>query len=179
MPRIAIEEYDLEIIAEPGEQAYDYSYGDVNGEYHWSSSILLRTYKSDRILKTVFVTGAGGGTGVHENSFIAKKDRIAICCADSIFCLSIPDLGLLWRTQGDTATCFGIFTYKDDYIEHGELEISRLDAHGKILWQQSGADIFTRLDAAEDDFAITDDHILATDWGGRKYKFDSDGNLIN
>lgn len=179
MPRIAIGEYELEIIAEPGEQDYDYCYSDDNRDRHFASSILLRTCKSDEVIKMAFVAGAGDGTGVHKNSFIAKKDRIAICCSDSILCLAIPDLRLLWRTQADTFTCFGIFSYKDDYIIHGELEISRLDANGKILWQQGGADIFTRLDAAEDDFVIMADYILATDWDGRKYKFDFDGKLIN
>ncbi|MBK6834669.1 MAG: hypothetical protein IPG89_10490 [Bacteroidetes bacterium] len=86
-------------------------------------------------------------------------------------------LRLQWQTKADTATCFGIFKLQDSYIVHGELEITRLDKHGKIVWQNSGADIFTTLDS-ENTFQITDKYILATDWENRKYKFDFDGNNI-
>lgn len=84
---------------------------------------------------------------------------------------------MLWKTKADQATCFEIFKHKDDYIVHGELEISRLDKNGNIVWQQGGRDIFTTLDG-KDDFAITDEYILATDWANRKYKFDFDGKII-
>lgn len=76
------------------------------------------------------------------------------------------------------ATCFGIFKYKEDYIIHGEVEITRLSNDGKIIWQQSGADIFTSLNSEKEDFVISE-YILATDWDNRKYKFDFDGNQIN
>jgi len=86
-------------------------------------------------------------------------------------------LSLLWRTKADRATCFEIYKYQDSYIIHGELEIARLDKNGKILWQQSGSIIFTTLDG-KDNFIITDNYILATDWENRKYKIDFNGQLI-
>ena len=101
-----------------------------------------------------------------------------ICCSDSVFCLTIPTLLLQWKTKADFATCFEIFKYKLDYIVHGEVEISRLSADGDLIWQQSGADIFVTPKSNEDDFVVTDDYILATDWDNRKYRFDFDGNVI-
>ena len=77
---------------------------------------------------------------------------------------------MLWKTKGDEATCFEIFKYQDSYIVHGEMEITRLDRNGNIQWQQSGADIFTTLDG-QDNFKLTDDYIIATDWQNRIYKF--------
>ena len=77
----------------------------------------------------------------------------------------------------DQGTCFEIYKYQDSYIIHGELEISRLDKDGKILWQRSGADIFTTQDG-KDDFRIMKNYILATDWENRKYKFDFNGNIL-
>lgn len=43
------------------------------------------------------------------------------------------------------ATCFGIYFDEDNsaLISHGELKIARLSEVGKILWRQSGADIFS------------------------------------
>ncbi|MBS1532077.1 MAG: hypothetical protein JSU01_17380 [Bacteroidetes bacterium] len=136
----------------------------------------MRTYLSEDVLKTTLINSDGGGTTVHKTSFIVNQNKIIICCGDSLFCLTLPELSLLWRTKADTATCFEIFAHKDNYIVHGELEISRLDQNGQILWQQSGADIFVAQDSSEDNFRLTDNYIIATDWEGRKYKWDFDGN---
>jgi hypothetical protein len=91
--------------------------------------------------------------------------------------LSIPELDLLWQTQADQITCFGLYAYNDTYIVHGELGISRLDKDGKILWQKTGADIFTTLEG-ENIFEIADSYILVKDWEHRLYKFDFDGNSV-
>ena len=91
--------------------------------------------------------------------------------------MTIPDLDLEWKTISDTATCFGIHYLDKDYVVHGELEITRLDKDGKIVWQKSGRDIWTTAEAF-DDFAVYDNYILATDWGYNRYKFDFDGNLL-
>lgn len=156
---------------------YDFVYFDKS-EFHFPSVFGIKIFQDDNILKSAVIGSIGGGTAIHETSTIIENDRLLVCCSDTIFCLSIPDLTLLWRTQADQATCFEIYKYQDRYIIHGELEVSRLDKDGKIFWQQSGADIFTTLDG-KDSFTITDNCILATDWENRKYKFDFNVNSIN
>lgn len=155
---------------------YDFVYFDKS-EYHFPSVFGVKVFEDDTLIKSAVIGSIGGGTGIHDTSTIIEKDRLLICCSDTIFCLSIPDLTLLWRTQADQATCFEIYKYQDSYIIHGELEISRLDKEGKILWQQSGADIFTTIDG-KDSFVVTENYILATDWENRKYKFDFNGIVI-
>ena len=155
---------------------YDLVYFDKS-EYHFPSVFGIKVFQKNTLIKSAVIGSVGGGTGIHDTSTIIENDRLLICCSDTIFCLSIPDLTLLWRTKADQATCFEIYKYQDSYIIHRELEISRLDKDGKILWQQSGADIFTTLNGSND-FEITDNYILATDWESRKYKFDFDGNSI-
>jgi hypothetical protein len=158
---------------------YDLVYLEDAGNI-WPTIIGLKIYDdTGSLFKSAIIGARGGGSGIHETSHILKWDRIVICCSDTVFCLSIPDLYLLWKTKCDMATCFGIVKYKEDYIIHGEVEITRLSNDGKIIWQQSGADIFTSLNSEKEDFVITDDYILATDWDNRKYKFDFDGKLIN
>jgi hypothetical protein len=152
---------------------YDIEYFDES-EYIIPTMIGIKVLKDNSLLKSSIVGSIGGGTGIHKTSVIYEDVRILICCSDTIFCLSIPDLTLLWRTQADEASCFQIFKYHDSYIVHGELEISRLDKDGKILWKQSGADIFTT-PKGNDNFKLTDKYILAADWGERIYKFDYDG----
>ena len=155
---------------------YDYVYF-YEGEYVLPTMFGIKVFKDNQLLKSAIIGSIGGGTGIHKNSVIYEDTRVLICCSDTIFCLSIPDLSLLWRTEADQACCFEIFKYPNDYIVHGELEISRLDKHGNILWQQSGADIFTTV-SGEHDFELTDDFIIATDFENKVYKFGYDGKNL-
>ena len=129
------------------------------------------------MIKSAIIGSIGGGTGIHKSSQIIEEDRILVCCSDSIFCISIPDLDLKWKTKADQATCFELFKKDNNYIVHGEMEISKLDSSGKIIWQKSGADIFTT-EKGIDDFEITESYIRATDWENRVYKFDFNGKEI-
>jgi len=146
-------------------------------DYKFSSIFGIKIFQDTVELKSAVIGSIGGATGIHDKSIIVESERLVVCCSNSVFCLSIPDLTLLWKTQADQATCFEIYEYQDSYIVHGELEISRLDRNGKILWQRSGADIFTTAEGKED-FIITDNYILATDWENKKYKFNFDGKIV-
>jgi len=146
-------------------------------EYDLPTKIGVQILQNDKLIKSVIIGSVGGGSGIHLNSQIIEDDRILICCSDSVFCLSIPDLDLKWKTQVDQATCFEIFKKDDSYIIHGEMEISKLDSDGRLIWQQSGADIFTT-EKGTNDFEITESYIRATDWENRTYKFDFNGKVI-
>lgn len=148
-------------------------------EYQYNAQIGIKIYENEHLLTSAIICSFGGGTGVHKTSQVVDNEKIVICCADHIFNLSIPDLKLNWKVQADNATCFEIFKLDQDFIIHGELSISRVSSQGKIVWQKSGADIFTRIDAREDDFKVTENYIFATDWENRKYQFDFDGNEIS
>ncbi len=153
---------------------YDIEHFDES-EYVFPTMFGVKVFQDNTLLTSAIIGSIGGGTGIHKTSIIYEDTRILICCSDNIFCLSIPDLKLLWRTKADQATCFEIYKYQDSYIIHGEFEISRLDKNGKIVWQQSGADIFTTIDGKQD-FELTDEFIVAVDFENRVYKFDYDGN---
>lgn len=161
--------------ADNGNQ-YNFVYFDKS-EYYFPSVFGIKIFQNDTLINSAVIGSNGGGTGIHDTSTIIEDDSLLVCCSNTIFCLSVPDLTLLWRTQADQTTCFEIYKYHNSYIIHGEYEISRLDKDGKILWKQSGADIFTTMEG-KDNFIITDNYILATDWEYRKYKFDFNGNSI-
>jgi hypothetical protein len=144
-------------------------------EYKWTSIHGIKIFQDNKLFKSAAIAAAGGGTVIHKNSALIDNNRLLVCCSDSVFCLSIPDLGLLWRTQADPATCFEILKYKESYIIHGEMEISRIDINGKILWQQSGADIFVTPDG-KGGLKFSEGFISVKDWGNRVYKYDYDGN---
>ncbi len=123
------------------------------------------------------VIGSGGATGIHQTSSLVDRDQLLICCCDTIFCLTLPDLELKWQVRADQATCFEIYKLQDDYIVHGEIEITRLDRDGNVKWQFGGSDIFVSFDNNEA-FRLNDDHIALTDFYNIKYKIDFDGKVI-
>jgi hypothetical protein len=153
---------------------YDFEYLEAENEYN-STFVGIKLYENEELKKSILIGSEGGNTGINENSKIIEENRVIICCANKIFCLSFPELNLLWKTKADEMTCFEIFKKDNFYIVHGELEISKLDENGKILWQKSGADIFTTI-SGKNDFELNEKYIIATDWENRIYKFDYEGN---
>lgn len=138
----------------------------------------IAIFLANNLLKRVLIQSSGGSTAIHKTSFVIEPYRLVICCSDTVFCLSIPDLQLLWKTKADDATCFQVFKHQSDYIVHGEMAISMLSHDGELVWEQSGADIFVTMHSSAEDFVITDNYILVTDFENRKYKFDFNGNSI-
>ena len=125
-------------------------------------------------LKSAVISSQGGETGVHNSALVLEEDKLILCCGDKIFCLSIPDLTLLWKIKADDFTCFQIFGYQDSYIVHGEINISRINHDGMILWQYSGEDIFMNMDD-EIECELQADYIIANDFNNKVYKIGYDG----
>lgn len=171
--------YDVEILNNRDGVAGDYElfYSDGKDCFNFSS-YLIKVYKDNTLLKSACVSATAGATGLHKHSFIIEESRVVICCANVVFCLTIPGLELIWQKEVEWATCFQIFPYQDDYIVHGELTITRLNHYGEIVWQQSGADIFVTIDGKEN-FLITGEHIEVKDWDLKNYRFDFDGNILS
>ena len=91
--------------------------------------------------------------------------------------MTLPNLALKWKTQADQATCFQIFQYQDDYIIHGELQVTKLDKDGNKKWEFGSPDIFVNIDN-EEEFKLEPDGISLTDFSKTKYKIDFDGKLL-
>jgi hypothetical protein len=74
---------------------------------------------------------------------------------------------MIWSVKVDSATCFGIYFDENHsaFISHGELEIARLSAVGKIIWRQSGADVFSER------FALHPQFIEVIDFNRQTYRF--------
>ena len=137
----------------------------------------VRILDNEKIINSCAVISSGGGTGIFSNStlFIDNGDLL-ICCGNTVFCLTVPMLSLRWKTIVDIATCFQIFKMDNgnDYIIHGECQITRLSSDGDIKWQFSGMDIFLNPDG-QNEFEIRENYIELTDFDGVKYKLDFNG----
>jgi hypothetical protein len=131
-------------------------------------SVTIRTGEETSI--DILLKADGGASGVHAHSALVARNRLFVAVGAYVACLQIPDLELLWATQTDEATCFGVYWSAERrcLISHGELEIARFDEDGNVLWRAFGADIFTG------DFRLEAAWIEVTDFDDRSYRFDID-----
>ena len=113
-----------------------------------------------------------------EKSALLDGDRLLITCGNEVYCLLLPTIKVCWHTQVDMATCFEIVPYQDDYITHGEVEISRLNRQGEILWQFSGKDIFVSPTERTPSFTLTPKGIELIDFNYESYLIDYQGKII-
>ena len=165
------ESNSLELFAD-----YDKKYL-TKSEYLLATIFGLKILKNETLISSAVIGAEGGSSSLSEKSQIIENDRILICCSDSVFCLDLPTLNLKWKIKPDEITSFRIFKIDNGYIIHGELQITRIDNEGKIIWKQGGADIFVNPDG-KDELEINKDYIKAVDWENRVYIWDLNGKEI-
>ncbi|TGJ98687.1 hypothetical protein EHQ53_12255 [Leptospira langatensis] len=167
----------LKIINDPNFQISSvdnlYSYDRIYGMTNNVSTQFGIFTSNDSIL----LSNSGGISGLHDNCYLLEDDFLFLCVGNSIFSLAIPNLELRWQSQVDTFSCFGIYKIADGFIVHGELEITRINTTGKIIWQHSGSDIFTTSDGI-DTFKIENNIIYAKSWDNRLYQFTLSGEIL-
>lgn len=106
-------------------------FGKDAREYHTSKhGIIIR--RGNQEISSCLVVGSGGATGIYQRSTLVDKDELLICCCDTIFCLTIPNLDLKWNVQADKVTCFELYKLQNDYIIYGECQITRITCDGQI-----------------------------------------------
>ncbi|WP_146854567.1 hypothetical protein [Brevifollis gellanilyticus] len=138
------------------------------GEHRPSSCHGIRVHEGDRELANAILMADGGASGVHERSAVIAGHSIFVAVGSYVTRLSLPALDLIFVTQADTVTCFGVYSLpgSTDILSHGELEIARLDDAGRILWSSSGGDIFSG------DFTLGPKTVRVVDFEGTVYFFD-------
>lgn len=128
-------------------------------------------------ISSVIICEGGGASTIHDRSFIIKNNELLLCCGDHLYCLELASLNINWKRQLDPATCFGIYEFENDFVVHGELEISRIDRKGNKIWDFSARDIFVTPDGKKS-IEIDKDRIKLRDWDGYEYVIDGNGKEI-
>jgi hypothetical protein len=179
--------YKIEIIDEedytPGSADNKFQYDLVwqhpeDSGYTPTSTYGIRVYRNG-IFKTAVIMATGWATRVARDSVIIDEQILLLTCCNKVFCFQLPHLNLDWVVVADMATCIGIYRYKDSYLIHGELEITRLDQSGRIIWQVGARDIFVNTDHCGPTFKMHDEYIELMDWQGYRYKLFYDGVIID
>ena len=140
--------------------------------------VAVYLYKAEEEIKSIVLTAGGSVSSLWEKSALLDGDRLLITCGNEVYCLLLPTIEVCWHTQVDMATCFEIVPYQDDYITHGEVEISRLNRQGEILWQFSGKDIFVSPTECIPSFTLTPKGIELIDFNYGSYLIDYQGKII-
>ena len=156
-----------------------FTYKKVYGyEAHtWASAAhAISVRLQDVEIASAIIFGYGGPTTIHERSFIITGDIFLLSCGDSVYSLHFPDLDINWHKKMDSATCLGIYQFKDDFIMHGELDITRFDKNGLVKWVFGGNDIFVSPNS-KNDFTIKGENIIAKDFCDNVYVLNGDGML--
>ncbi|WP_276481541.1 hypothetical protein [Paraflavitalea pollutisoli] len=177
---LSIEVFDDHLFADKGDQAlqYDHVYQpDQHKKFMPVSQQAVVVYRNDVKIASTILLAAAGATSATRDSIVIDEGNLVTRCCNIVFSLALPWLTLNWMTEADCATCFSIHPFQDGYITHGELSIARIDRNGNVCWSFSGADIFVRLEG-ENPFQLYDDHIALTDFNGRQYKIDYNGETI-
>lgn len=157
---------------------YHLNYSENNG-YKPSAKYGIKVYDhNENILNSCLISGSGGSTIIDEDSMKISGNAIFICCSDNVYALVIPELKLLWKKQLDDITCFTIHYLIEDFLIHGEINLTRVDISGNIKWQFRGEDILLNLEGT-DGFKILENKIIVKDFNSREYVLDFDGNEIS
>jgi hypothetical protein len=154
--------------------AYDIECSLVDDPSCPSSQHSVVVKNGEDVLRSCILLAHGGATGIHQHSALIYENSCLIAVGSFLFSLQLPCLEIEWTAKVDTITCFGVYysPTHDCFISHGELDISRVDHGGKILWQAGGKDIFTN------GFELHDDHIEAVDWDNERYRINIDTGTI-
>ena len=132
--------------------------------------------ETDLLITNCLLIGSAGTT-ITDTSSLIDVNALLVCCGDSLFSLDLPSLQLNWQTNLDPAACFQVHMLNNGYLVHGELEISRVDRDGKVIWTFSGADIFVRYNGG-DALIIGEDKIKLIDWEENEYLLDFNGKVV-
>jgi len=115
----------------------------VDNDKHYPTNIKygIKIFKNDDLISSAIICESGSITGIFDKSFIIKNDALFICCSNMIYCLNVPDLDFKWKCELDHDTCLEIYAFQEDFIIHGELQISRVTEDATLKWQYNRNDI--------------------------------------
>ncbi len=149
---------------------YDHEYhlDDAHDEYAVTSCHAVRVFDDNELIAASILMAGRGASSIHEHSAIIHNQSCVIAVGPFLASLKIATLELEWTTQTDWATCFGVYHSEKHhcFISHGELEISRVSYNGQLVWQTSGADIFTN------GISIREDSVHVVDFNNMEYILD-------
>lgn len=118
-----------------------------------------------------------------DNCVLASREYLFLKF-DNLLCLFEPrTMSVVQQAKisSATGTMFAAYSYKEDFILYGEVEIYRVAPDLSIKWSFSGKDIFVRYHNNEPEpaFKMKKDRICLYDFGDNYYEINYDGILLD
>lgn len=127
--------------------------------------------------KSLLLIASGSPKGLNEYSYLVHANTLLICVGNSVFSICLTTFSLKWTLVCDSSCCFGLLKMKNQFLIHGELELTAVNVNGSVLWKFYGKDIFVSHDD-HDVLSVLEDKIIARDWSGNTYVLDFNGNRL-
>lgn len=126
----------------------NHRFGSTDNKYHYSKYYFgnsknlfpvsrhgVVVYHRNQLQNSCMVIGFASNTFADKKTFIQHEDYLLLCCCNMVFCVSIPDLELVWKEELDDDVCYQIEKVEDDFLVIGKNTISCIEQSGKIKWQ--------------------------------------------
>lgn len=170
------EESDYSFNLNTNENRYGYVHVDIEKKQP-TALFGIEVLVSDKRFRSCLIGSSGAATVLSPATALFIHHTYTICCGDTVFAFSMPDLVLLWKTKADDHSCVEIVPYGKGYIVRGATGLTCIGEKGKILWRQIGADSFA---AAEEkgQLSIVDDQIVVIKGQHNNYYFTANGARI-
>ena len=116
---------------------------------------------------------------IYDDNCAVLNDEILTVLQDHIITqISVTDGTIIRHIELDSFGCnFAIYKVENNYILHGEIEITMLDADFIKKWSFSGRDIFASI-SGKQPFEIREKVICLYDCEDNYYEIDFNGRLI-
>lgn len=94
----------------------------------------VKVIKDGTTKENCLLIGFANTSIINEHSSIIVKQNIIVSCCDTIFCLSVPDLSLVWKQKIKTNSYLKLFNFGKDIICLSNDHLIRMYANGNIVW---------------------------------------------
>jgi|GEM_PF-3141265 hypothetical protein len=152
--------------------AYKAAIGRPGQNYNGFGPFHVLAYENDGICWHTVVEIVEGWSGpVHAHSGVCIESLLAFIAGPFAVGVDMRSGNVQWQQKGDEfGSCFALYDDKERecLIVHGEIEITRLNMKGDVIWRTSGYDIFTG------PFVLDGDVIYATDFYENTYRINMD-----
>lgn len=166
---------DLDLIIKSKNNEIDFGSKREKPEYRSRHYIVVKQLGIE--ISNIIIYETNSASGIYEDTFAVKDDKLFVISGNEIYCLEIPSLKLIWHKEFDQAVNFTLYKLEEDFIIYGELEIFRITKEGEIVWSFIGRDIWINLEG-KNSFSIESDKIRLFDFQSNEYVLDYAGNLI-
>ena len=144
----------------------------TKNERYRAISIKIEDTKEVCLIVPMFYTAIDKCVVLTEKCIFFMFDRL-------LFLFDPITMEIVKQTENSSSgTMIAAYSYNEDFILHGEMEIYRVTKELEVKWEFRGRDIFVRYKGEELAFDMKEDRICLYDWQDNYYEINYDGKIL-